>query len=658
MNHIFFMIKIALLSLLRRKVRLGLTLSSIGVSVFAATFYYGFMQQSYWGLGESFARSGQGHILIAQNNWFEAAKQDDHRVPRDEMEELRQLILEQPTLARDISAISLKRHFTGLVGTSEGSQVFVAAGVSPEGYGQLMGWAPITEGEPINEYAPYGINIGKQLAEKLGVQVDDGVALMLSTDDGRINAIDATIQGISDSGSRARDEVALTIPLPAALEALASDQIDVMALSLYETEATQRVRSEVAILLKKTGSKLTVRSWDEVADYYQNVRALYNRIFGGILMVLTLVTSLAVGNTVLMSVYERSQEIGILRAIGGRGSYVTRIFLWEGLLLGLMGAALGLIGLFAFEVIGNLMGGIWMPPPPGSSKPYPLTLMLDSLGVLSILGLCLVVTISAAFVPAFLGSRRNIAQLLAHACAMLIFLSPSLSRDAQAQVLDLQAGEILKKIDQAFPGVGIDSLLIETKFIDQKPGGQASTVSYRVLRTPQNSLVVSQSDKPGQKLVILLNDKGMWMQKEGSRQAIRVSPAQRLLGQASHGDVNVRYSLDYEAQSVERQSQGIMLQLIPRRNREAAYSKIVLELDQTQTLRTAAYYALSGKLLKKALFSYQGYKIQAITLTDALYQERSTTIVFGGVKRMKSEAGMFSLQRMLMAAKLISEEQL
>jgi len=72
------------------------------------------------------------------------------------------------------------------------------------------------------------------------------------------------------------------------------------------------------------------------------------RIWGYMIMLFILLLS-AVGivNTVLMSVYERIREVGVLKALGFRGSEVVRMFILEGFFVGclgsLLGAALGIL---------------------------------------------------------------------------------------------------------------------------------------------------------------------------------------------------------------------------------------------------------------------------------------------------------------------------
>jgi putative ABC transport system permease protein len=61
-------------------------------------------------------------------------------------------------------------------------------------------------------------------------------------------------------------------------------------------------------------------------------------------LVALVVAALGIANTLLMSVLERTHEIGVMKAVGARDRHVQMMFLMEGALIGLLGSALGLLG--------------------------------------------------------------------------------------------------------------------------------------------------------------------------------------------------------------------------------------------------------------------------------------------------------------------------
>jgi putative ABC transport system permease protein len=113
-------------------------------------------------------------------------------------------------------------------------------------------------------------------------------------------------------------------------------------------------------------------------------------------------------------VVERTVEIGTLRAIGLRQAGIRRLFLFEGLMLGLAGALLGLLMAVLLGALVNLSGLTWLPP--GSSERLPLQLrVLGDLPVVTgtALGLVAIATFSAWW-PAWRAAQMKIVEALRH----------------------------------------------------------------------------------------------------------------------------------------------------------------------------------------------------------------------------------------------------
>jgi putative ABC transport system permease protein len=80
-------------------------------------------------------------------------------------------------------------------------------------------------------------------------------------------------------------------------------------------------------------------------EFIERERLIYLLIFGGMTCVAgvaLLVSALGIANTMLMSVLERTREIGIMKAVGADNGHLQFIFLVEGALIGLLGAVFGL----------------------------------------------------------------------------------------------------------------------------------------------------------------------------------------------------------------------------------------------------------------------------------------------------------------------------
>jgi putative ABC transport system permease protein len=73
---------------------------------------------------------------------------------------------------------------------------------------------------------------------------------------------------------------------------------------------------------------------------------MYTMIFGAmtsIAVIALLVAALGIANTMLMSVLERTREIGIMKAVGAGNGHLQLMFLVEGAIIGIVGGGLGLL---------------------------------------------------------------------------------------------------------------------------------------------------------------------------------------------------------------------------------------------------------------------------------------------------------------------------
>ena len=158
---------------------------------------------------------------------------------------------------------------------------------------------------------------------------------------------------------------------------------------------------------------MVLKKWIDLATYYKQVNTMFNGIFlfmGIIVFFMVLMSSV---NTLLMSMMERTREIGTMLAMGTPRFWVVALFMVEATLLGVIGAVGGV-------ACGNLLGvvlnasGLHLPPPPGYTEAmlfkvlHVPSLMVGS-SVLVIFSLVL-----ASIFPAIRASRLQIAEALAH----------------------------------------------------------------------------------------------------------------------------------------------------------------------------------------------------------------------------------------------------
>jgi len=129
------------------------------------------------------------------------------------------------------------------------------------------------------------------------------------------------------------------------------DQIHVLCKDVKAARA-------VASVLRDLGFNL----WT-VADYMEDVEnqaLIIQAVLGGIGGITLLVASIGIANTMVMAIYERTREIGVMKVIGATGGDVMKMFLMEAGLIGVCGGVLGLLCSLGASRLINFLAGDYM----------------------------------------------------------------------------------------------------------------------------------------------------------------------------------------------------------------------------------------------------------------------------------------------------------
>ncbi|MFQ5652552.1 MAG: ABC transporter permease, partial [bacterium] len=251
--------------------------------------------------------------------------------------------------------------------------------------------------------------LGKGLAKSLKTRPGDYLTLMTTTVSGALNAVDVKVVGTFSTGVPEYDSRALMVRLDVAQDLMVTDRVSKIVVVLRDTEMTDAVYAD----LQRLFPNLAVKRWIDLAPYYRSVVGLYNSIFAFLGVIIFVVVVLSSSNTMMMSIFERTREIGTLLAVGtSRGRMVVN-FLYEGVIIGLVGGGLG-VALAAGLSYAINHAGINMPPPPGYDQGYPL-LVYQVPGIIAGAFVLMVgTTVLSTIFPALRAARMKIVDALGH----------------------------------------------------------------------------------------------------------------------------------------------------------------------------------------------------------------------------------------------------
>lgn len=400
--------RLALRNIFRNRRRSAITLAVIIFGAVGLILFGGYKAVTFRGLRESTIRGRIGHLQIFQRGYAAAQSQKPLEYALENVSAIREAIERDPRVQFTAAQTTLM----GLVSNGEKSETFLATAVEPLKDKQMRGQRLVSGTDlPANESD--AVLVGRGLATSLGVKPGDYITLMTTTTTGSLNAIDARVAGIVESGVKEYDDRSIKMSLTGAQQLLQTDKVEKLLVFLRDTEETSATQADLGTLFAAKGWALEMKTWSELASFYHQVVMLYNGIFGFLGLIVFAVVVFSVANTIAMSTFERTREIGTLMAVGTTRAQVWRMFFAEGLLLGVIG---GVLGLAAGALLSWLInqGNVMLPPPPGYTVGYRLQILLQTPVMITAFTIAITTATLSSILPALKASRMRIVDALGH----------------------------------------------------------------------------------------------------------------------------------------------------------------------------------------------------------------------------------------------------
>ncbi len=218
---------------------------------------------------------------------------------------------------------------------SKGVQIL---GIEPDSAANQPFREGMIAGEFIKADDREGILIGNILADKLHLNVNDKVNLLVTTSNGDVNEQLFTIRGIFTTRTPAYDESTIFMPLAKAQAITATEN---HASTIFVMLQNDKDAEAVAQAIQSNNYK--VLTWREQNVFITQFEDFAGAFFVMMYLIVLGITATVVTNTLVMAVFERTREIGILSAIGMKGRGIMAQFLAEAALLATGGVIGGLI---------------------------------------------------------------------------------------------------------------------------------------------------------------------------------------------------------------------------------------------------------------------------------------------------------------------------
>jgi ABC-type lipoprotein release transport system permease subunit len=340
------MLRLAFRNLWRNGRRTAITVAAIGFGLSMILATIAMQRGTYGDLVRTGVRSLAGHVVVSAEGWNDTREGDQVLGRASDAVARVRAALPEATVAPRLSLGGLLVSAHGSVG----AMVTGADGVAEVGLQDVDD--RIVEGSWLDGKGR-GVVLGAGLADALGVGLGDKVVYMGQHGGAKeVGSRLFRVLGVFRTGVPEIDGFTAWVDLAAAQEAFGRpDIVHQVTVHLTDPEDTERAREAVAAALADLAD-VEVLGWPTVLRELVAVIEVDKSTNDLLLGVLGLIVVMGALNTVLMSVLERTREFGVLLAIGLRPRRLAGVVLFEGFLLGVLGAALGAVG-------GGLLGG-WL----------------------------------------------------------------------------------------------------------------------------------------------------------------------------------------------------------------------------------------------------------------------------------------------------------
>jgi ABC-type lipoprotein release transport system permease subunit len=211
-------------------------------------------------------------------------------------------------------------------------------GIDPQSKANEPFVTGITSGSFITADDSSGVVVSQLIADKLKMKAGDSINLLVNTSNGDVVTQDFIIRGLYTTHTPSYDESTILIPLAKA-QVITSTQNHASTIFILLKDRNQT--DAVAAAIKGTGYQ--VKTWSEMNQLMIDTENLADSFMIIIYLIVLAITATVIVNTLIMSVFERTREIGILSALGWKSRDIMTLFMTEATMLSVGGIAFGII---------------------------------------------------------------------------------------------------------------------------------------------------------------------------------------------------------------------------------------------------------------------------------------------------------------------------
>jgi putative ABC transport system permease protein len=329
------------LALYRR--RSLLTGSIMAVSVAAIIFAAAMGEAFYHQLVNVGIRTTTGHLQVFAKGWdFDIIMPMSGNIPKiSNSAAVEKLITQAPFYKAHGKEILYQ---ILLYDRTDSNYFAIIVGVEPDKVDATLSGLKLVKGTRISEDVVEGVLISANMERFFKPSLNDMMYIITGGPDGMMEGVKARYRGVVRSMPLFADRVCFTgIRRLQKLLNWQSDECSSIKVFLTDKEKADETAQWLRRRFAAQGLNLEVKTWKDLGGFYYHIALLGRVLVFFLLLILAAITAISVSNTMLMSVKERTREIGTIMAMGLRRKGVLGLFLLESFSLSLLSSVIGVL---------------------------------------------------------------------------------------------------------------------------------------------------------------------------------------------------------------------------------------------------------------------------------------------------------------------------
>lgn len=317
----------------RNKGRSLIVIMSVAIGIWVGLFFGGFQWGSFVQKLDDIVNRELGHAQIHAKDFIE--EEYDYNFPIKHPDHVK-AILDADTSIKYYVERSV---FSGMISSARDQSLAIVYGVdtAQEQYISSIS-SMIIEGDMLEGKRAPSLLIGKSMADKLHLKIGSKLIVKGGLLHG-IKSFVGKVRGIYESPNKLKDKMVVYVHKSDLYKKLGDGFVHEYAILFNNFDSLE---SRTAVL-KKQLPDVDVVSWAELMPEIKEGMAITDAVMSVIMLIIWFALALGIINTMLMSVLERTNELGMLMAIGMSRYKIASMIFFETAVLTVIGVPIGLL---------------------------------------------------------------------------------------------------------------------------------------------------------------------------------------------------------------------------------------------------------------------------------------------------------------------------